>query len=204
MEIENITKLVQAAYDRIAIEYATVNNEMPLELISLAQELISFVGPAAHILDIGCGHGRDKAWFESKGMTVVGIDLSFGMLFQASCLASSNLCQMDMRRLGFRKGQFRGAWCCASLLHLPKSEISNALKEIHRVMEANGILVLTVQEGKGETWDDGYCEGARRFFARYEKCEIETVVSNNSFYVQKCEVSRQKTCSWLKVVCIAV
>lgn len=58
----NETRL--SAYDRIAIDYATVNNEMPPVSIPLAQEPVSFVWPAAHILDLGCGHSCDKAWFE--------------------------------------------------------------------------------------------------------------------------------------------
>lgn len=99
-------------------------------------------------------------------MVVIG--LSLGELSRASRLVSSNMCQMDMRRPGSRKGQFRGAWCCGSLLHLPRAEHSNSLKEIHCVMEANGILGLTDQEDTGETRAEGDREGARRFFARYK------------------------------------
>jgi len=92
----------------------------------------------------------------------------------------------------------------ASLLHLPKLEVSDALKEIHRVLEHKGMLVLTVQESIGETWDYGYSESTKRFFARNERHEIEAVLSYNGFYVQKTGVSRLKACTWLKLVCVAV
>jgi len=109
--MEDVVKQIQTAHDRITTKEATVNKDLPFELVDLAQELVYYVEPTARILDIGNGHVRDMVWYESRGMTVVGIDLSFGMLSQASRLVSSNLCLMDMRRLAFREAKFQGVWC---------------------------------------------------------------------------------------------
>jgi len=60
------------------------------------------------------------AWFESQGLTVTGIDLSTGVLAYARGQVRGNLLAMNMTHLGFRTAHFDGAWCCASLLHVPK------------------------------------------------------------------------------------
>jgi ubiquinone/menaquinone biosynthesis C-methylase UbiE len=164
---------VQAAYDRIAAEYRRVNVAMPLDLAALTQEMVHLAGSPAHILDIGCGHGRDMAWFEAHGMWVTGVDLSVGMLVQARQFVTGELLMMDMRNLAFQSTQFDGAWCCASLLHLPKREVPSALKEIRRILKWRGVLVLTIQEGSGEGWETGYGEGVERFFARYDEQEMK-------------------------------
>ena len=153
--MEDIAKRVQAVYDRIATKYATAHKDMPLELVELAQDIFRRMGTGAQIIDIGCGHGRDMAWFESRGMAVTGIDISFGMLSQARPLVSGRLFQMDMRQLAFPDAQFQMAWCCGSILHIPKFEVSVVLKEFSRILSPGGTLVLTIQEGEGESWDDG-------------------------------------------------
>jgi ubiquinone/menaquinone biosynthesis C-methylase UbiE len=202
--MEDIAKRVRDVYDRIAIKYATVNKDMPLELVKLAQDIFRYLGTGAQIIDIGCGHGRDMAWFESRGMAVTGIDISFGMLSQARPLVRGRLFQMDMRHLAFPDAEFWMAWCCGSLLHIPKYEVTVVLKEIRRVLTHKGVLGLTVQEGKGEGWEDGYCNGVRRFFARYQRQEMEALLSNSGFFVQKISSSRLKTNTWLEFTCIAL
>ena len=41
------------------------------------------VAPGSRVLDLGCGAGRDMAWLEAQGATIIGGDLSAGMLAQA-------------------------------------------------------------------------------------------------------------------------
>jgi len=193
---------VQAAYDRIAAEYGRVNAVMPLELAALAQEMVHLVGSPAQILDIGCGHGRDMAWFEAQGMGVTGVDLSAGMLAQARQLVAGELIMMDMRNLAFQSAQFDGAWCCASLLHLPKHEVPCVLKEIHRILKLGGVLALTVQEGSGEGWEAGYGKSVKRFFARYEEREMKAFLSDGGFGVRNVSASRVGKRTWLAFVCL--
>src|SRR5262245_11152044 len=118
----DISWRVQRAYDQIAELYASRNNAMAGNLLALAERLRRHVGPAGRIIDLGCGAGRDMAWFESQGQRVTGADLSAGMLAQARRIADGDLLMMDMRRLAFRPASFDGVWCCAAILHLPKRE----------------------------------------------------------------------------------
>lgn len=91
---------------------------------------------------------------------------------------------MDMRHLTFPDGTFQGVWCLASLLHLPKAEAPIALREMWRVLARGGALLLSVQEGEGEGWEDNrYFGNVHRFFARYSQGELERMLSEVGFAV---------------------
>jgi ubiquinone/menaquinone biosynthesis C-methylase UbiE len=197
-------KQVQTAYDQIVFEYAKRNHfNMADNLAELAQDLIQHIGPEGHIVEIGCGTGRDMSWFEAQGNIITGIDLSMGMLSYARKQVHGNLVSMNMRYLGLCNSYFDGAWCCASLLHLPKTEAVHALQEIRRILKSGGMLVLSTQKGTGEGWESSYVPGISRFFARYQSDEMRSILSHNGFSIRKANSSQAVNREWLSFVCIA-
>jgi ubiquinone/menaquinone biosynthesis C-methylase UbiE len=202
--IMDIFKRVQAGYDQIVQAYAERNQfKMPNTLVSMATDLIQHTGLNGQIVDIGCGTGRDMAWFESQGANITGIDLSMGMLTYARKKVTSGLFLMNMRQLGFRNAYFEGAWCCASLLHLPKSEAMYALQEIHRILKLGGMLVLSIQEGNGEEWEDSLVPGVKRFYARYQANEMTEILLTSGFSILKANLSQGSNRNWLSFLCLA-
>ena len=196
---------MQAAYDAIALSYADRNDgEFPDDLLPLADRLLQHCGPEAHLLDVGCGTGRDMAWFETRQRTTTGVDLSSGMLNYARRKVMGNLLAIDMRALAFANASFDGAWCCASLLHLPKSEAPRALAEMHRVLKAGGMLCVCTQQGSGEVWEDDYRPGVRRFFARYVPDELCDLLESARFPIRSMTPSQANETRWLACTCIAL
>jgi ubiquinone/menaquinone biosynthesis C-methylase UbiE len=175
------TNQTRAAYDQIAARYAQVNAAMPAQLATAAARLRQLVGPRALVLDVGCGAGRDMAWLERLGLNITGVDYSQRMLAYALARADGPLLLMDMRHLGLRSQQFQGVWCCASLLHLPKSEAPLALVEMRRVLVPGGVLFLSVEQGIGEVWEPCTYADTERFFARYEQGEMTALLSECGF-----------------------
>ena len=197
-------KQVQTAYDQMVLEYAKRNHfNMADNLIALAQELILHIGQNGHIVEVGCGTGRDMSWFEAQGSIITGIDLSMGMLTYARKQVRGDLVSMNMRYLGFCNGYFDGAWCCASLLHLPKTEAVYTLQEIRRILKSGGMLILSIQKGIGEDWEDSYVPDIKRFFARYQLDEMRNILSNNGFSIRNANSSQEVNREWLSFVCIA-
>lgn len=187
-----------AVYDRIAAQYAAKNAPMTATLRAIAADFMGQLEPDGLTLDVGCGAGRDMAWFARRGVRMVGIDLSGGMLAQAAARVQTPLLQMDMRDLAFRTHAFSAVWCIAALLHLPKREASRALAEIGRVLIPGGLLCLSVQEGEGEVWETGAAYGTvRRFFARYEQTEMITMLTGNGFTIRDCRSARAVGQRWL-------
>ncbi|MCI0476889.1 MAG: class I SAM-dependent methyltransferase, partial [Anaerolineales bacterium] len=118
-------------YDAIAAEFArdTWNIRLARALDSFARDLI----PAARVLDLGCGPGRDIELLRQRGYHVVGADLSLGMLREARARVGGALWCGDMRDLGCASQAFDGVWLCATLLHLPRVDAPRALAEVRRV-----------------------------------------------------------------------
>ena len=204
MKDSAIFKHMRNAYDRIVQEYALRNHDVfPENLAAIAQMLIEHAGQNGHIVDIGCGTGRDMVWFEAHGVKVTGIDLSPGMLVFARRHVHGCLGLMNMCHLGFASNSFDGAWCCASLLHLPKHSAPRALNELRRVLKIGSMMVLELQEGSGETWEESYVPGVNRFVARYQPDEIIELVSGCGFSLQQTDRAQNGERKWLSCVCIA-
>ncbi|PWU44912.1 class I SAM-dependent methyltransferase [Micromonospora globispora] len=161
----------RAAYDRIAEDFAARNPEVPDTYLAMADEFQRRT--AGPVLDLGCGPGRDLAFWTRRGTRAVGLDLSAAMLRAARRRVAAPLVQGDLLRLPFQAGAFGGVWCSASLLHLPKASAPAALAGIRRVLRPGAPLLLSVKEGEGETWERWPGEPADRFFAWYRAEEIE-------------------------------
>ena len=177
---------MQATYDQIAPRFAVIHATMPPELITAARRFVELVGQGAHVLDLGCGAGRDTGWFLTQRLVVTGADLSGGMLNQAKSRSTGPLLQMNMRRLAFQTGTFQGLWCNAALLHLPKREAPAALAEMRRVLAPGGVFFLAVQAGSGEGWEIwSPKKPVKRFFARYSQTEVITLLTRHGFTIQE-------------------
>jgi 8-oxo-dGTP pyrophosphatase MutT (NUDIX family) len=123
------------------------------------------------------------------------------MLREATARGAGRLVQADVRALPFAKGVFEGAWACASLLHLPKTELPDTLAEVRRALD-HGHVGLVMKAGEGESWrDDG--DGRRRFFAYYHPAEVELALERGGFRVMYCAVerdSRRPTLNWINAI----
>lgn len=199
--MDEIVQRTQNAYDRIAPAFAAKNAAMPPNLAALADTLAQHVGPQDLIADIGCGHGRDTAWLERANRLVFGFDLSFHMLQQARNITKGKLAQMDMQRLAVSNGSFKGVWCCAALLHLPKSAATPTLGEFHRILHPSGMLILSIQEGDSEGWVRSEQGDVERYFARYRIAEMSELLSQAGFIIQEHSSSPGVSASWLAFVC---
>jgi len=100
----------------------------------------------AVVLDFGCGTGRFVRFFGSKGLTVVGLDITRAMLDAARRLGlprRSGLMQTDGIRIPFRDHSVDGIWCCGVLrfsLFVPNPAYRLIAAEMHRVLKPGGTV----------------------------------------------------------------
>ncbi len=193
----------RSTYDHIAGRFAQLTAAMPAPVACAARALLDRLAADGLLLDLGCGPGRDLAWFEAQGARAIGADFSAGMLAEARKRTGFPLLQMDMRRLGFHDGSMQGIWCNAALLHLPRSEAALALKEMRRVLAPGGLLDLSVQQGSGEgceTASYADLEDVPRYFARYALDEMSGMISQAGFRVLHQDVTPDGAKTWLHYV----
>ncbi len=166
-------------YDRIAARYAArVFYPLERELERFGQ----MVPTGGLALDVGCGPGQYARALNMRGLRVVSLDLSQGMLRQARAAGISRLVCADMRRLPCADGCADGCFVCASLLHLPRTQAPQALAEFRRVLHPGGALYVGVKEGEGEEWVADQ-EGCERLFAYYQPDEFDRLIRAGDFEV---------------------
>ena len=173
------TERTAAAYDRIAPRYVA-RATYPLE-----QELACFrhmVPSRGLVLDVGCGPGQYARALEARGLCVVGLDLSLGMLRQAQAAGTPRLVRADMCSLPIADECADGCFVCASLLHLPRGQAPQALLEFRRVLRPGGVLYVGLKEGEGEEWVTDR-EGHERFFVYYRLGEADRLIQAVGFEI---------------------
>ncbi len=167
------------AYDHTAARYATRGTYPLKRELDRFREMMPTGGLA---LDVGCGPGQYARALGSRGLRVVALDLSRGMLRQAQINETPWLVRADMRRLPIANELAAGCFVCASLLHLPRPQAPRALAEFRRVLRPGGALYAGVKEGKGEEWVTAQ-QGHERFFSYYQPEEFDRLIRAAGFEI---------------------
>ena len=185
-------------YDRIASRFAA--RHWNVRLKRALEAFVRRLKPGATVLDLGCGPGRDIALLRERGLRVIGVDRSTGMLREAQRRVGGALVCADMRALPLGDASLDGVWLCAALLHLPRTEAPVALAEVRRVLRSRGVLYVSVQRGEGEAWD--MADGPR-FFTYYQSDELVALVQAVGFTVQERWIDPTKRATWINLIATA-
>lgn len=152
------------------------------------------IQPKGHILDAGCGPGRDCGHFCTLEFNVTGVDLSENLLQIARVtFPDATFSKQDLRKLRFPKSSFHGIWACASLIHLKRSEVPEVIRSFYRILRSGGTLFILVKNGKGNA-NVAYNRDktATRFFTYFRKSEMKQILEDAGFVMIELAVWDQK------------
>lgn len=163
-----------AVYDRMAEEYARLTDRWdPPGLSAFLRRLPA----AAHVLDLGCGTGRDAERFAVDGHRVLAVDGSSEMVERAAARPG-----VTARRAVFDDipslGRFDGVWASFSLLHATRAAFPRHLADIRAVLDPGGVLGLGMKLGEGEGSDD-----LGRFYTYYTEEALRGHLAEAGFAV---------------------
>lgn len=122
----------------------------------------AMVEPGSVVADLGCGSGRDTLALARLGFRVIAMDISDAMISATTQLveraraAGEKDLSVTVEKRAFSEmghvGELGGAWACASLLHVPPSELPVALRAIRRALRPDGALYCSFKlAGNGAT-----------------------------------------------------
>lgn len=153
------------AYERIADDYRERNAAVdPVE--GLLERFRGALPDHPRVLDAGCGHGRDAGWLAARDCRVLGLDFAAAQLASAREVApAAALVRGDLRTIPVADRAVDGVLAMASLLHLPRGDLSGALSELRRVLRPGGVLAVSVRRSLGEGVTEGFGREGRYFVA---------------------------------------
>lgn len=143
----------RASYDVMADAYAAeFHDELaakPWERAILGA-FAELVGAGGLVADVGCGPGRGTAYLAGLGLTVVGVDLSPGMVDVARRVHPELRFEVgSMTALDFADGSLAGVLAMYSIIHVPDRQLPEVFAEFHRVLGLGGQLAVVFQVGDG-------------------------------------------------------
>lgn len=120
----------------------------------LYKPFLELIPHAGRILDAGCGPGRDSKAFLDLGYQVEAFDASARMVELAEGKIGHRPLLMRFEDVEF-ESLFDGVWASASLLHVPRASLADAVFRLLRAARSGGVLYMSFKWGTGERVEAG-------------------------------------------------
>jgi SAM-dependent methyltransferase len=112
--------------------------------------------PPLHILDFGCGPGRDLAAFRALGHEPIGVEGAPLFAAMAREYSGCEVWEQNFLALKLPAAHFHGIFANASLFHVPRQELPRVLGELHTALRPDGVLFSSNPRGNNEEgWNRG-------------------------------------------------
>lgn len=119
------------------------------------QHFVDLLPSHGHILDLGCGSGRDSRFFLDLGFRVTAVDASPDMAGLASDYLEHPVRVQRAENLD-EISIYDGIWACAGLVHIPKSLMEKTFSRILHALKPGGIWYMSFKTGETEKTDDSH------------------------------------------------
>lgn len=125
-----------------------------VDMTQLYRRFLPLLSERAHVLDAGCGSGRDARVFARLGHQVTAFDASSALVALAKIHLGQPVHCLRFQDIAWQD-QFDGIWACASLLHVPATELPDVMQRLCSALKLGGILYASFKYGSGERGHDG-------------------------------------------------
>lgn len=117
-----------------------------LDMSHLYEKFCPYLPDGGRILDAGCGSGRDTTNFTNMGYVVDAFDASAELATLASKHAGKTV-EVSTFQSYKSNDRYDGIWCCASMLHVPDHELSDAIANMRDHLNPHGYMYLSFRRG---------------------------------------------------------
>lgn len=142
-------------YNLNADEYA--KSTLDVDFSPMRDRFLSYLPKCPHVLEAGCGSGRDSYAFIQKGCRVTAFDGSTKMAAIAAKLIQQNVKVASFDQFD-SKTLFDGIWANASFLHIPYERLAVSINRYLNFINPGGIFYLSFKKQ-----DKDFSDGSRIF-----------------------------------------
>ena len=154
-------------YNSKAKEFTS--NTVDVVFTEMQDIFLTYLPSRSHILDFGCGSGRDTKYFLAQGHQVDAIDGS-----EELCKIASEYTGIPIKQMLFEDldavEEYDGIWACASILHVAKVQLPEILQKMTMATKKGGIIYTSFKYGDFEGEKNG------RFFTYLTEGSFEELL----------------------------
>lgn len=183
-------------YQKNALQF--YNSTVGVDAQELYKYFLPLIPAEGYILDAGCGSGRDARAFINRGYKVTAFDASASLAAMAAQLTEQlvETCLFDKFQT---KLLFDGIWACASLLHVPYTELAGTMSHLAGFLVPAGYFYCSFKYGRGEVLRDG------RHFTYMDEALLQELLESTGLLVHKSWITHdlrpeKATEKWLNVI----
>lgn len=160
-------------YNQNAAQFS--DSTQSLDFTSVQDKFLSFLPPQAHILDFGCGPGRDTKYFLDHGFRTDAIDGS-----EEFCRIASEYTGIPVKQMLFQElnasEEYDGIWTCSSILHSTYDDLNDILMKLARALKQEGILYASFKYGDFEGMRNG------RYFIDMTEDKLQRILQETDVF----------------------
>ena len=160
-------------YNQNAAQFS--DSTQSLDFTSVQDKFLSFLPPQAHILDFGCGPGRDTKYFLDHGFRTDAIDGS-----EEFCRIASEYTGIPVKQMLFQElnasEEYDGIWACSSILHSTYDDLNDILMKLARALKQEGILYASFKYGDFEGMRHG------RYFIDMTEDKLQRILQETDVF----------------------
>ena len=131
-------------YNQNAADFAQATEQ--IDMTALYVEFLPLIKRGGHILDAGCGSGRDALYFKRQGFSVTAFDASDALVNIARKHLEQNVEVKRFEQLDERD-KYDGIWCCASLLHVELENLADIFNRLKTALKTDAVLYVSFKFG---------------------------------------------------------
>ena len=135
-------------YNVNANEFFDSTNDV--DVSPLYQQFLKRLPANGHILDAGCGSGRDSRAFMNLGFSVTAFDASPALVELAIERNHVSAEVATFESFTVEDETFDGIWACASILHVLAKDVQLTIDKLAKALKMDGNFYLSFKYGSGE------------------------------------------------------
>jgi SAM-dependent methyltransferase len=188
---EDVKRVVEQGYDRVAHAYARLEGEAEWPRMRWLRGLLARLAPGSSVLDLGCGSGDPADVEIAKEHRVTGVDISRTQIDLArQNVPIGHFLHGDAAAVEFPAGSFDAVVSFYTLEHIPRDEHATMLRRIYGWLRAEGFLLISTEAGE---YDDvmGEWLGVPMFISCFDPETLKRMVDEAGFELLETVIETQ-------------